>query len=267
MKTPDGRAQIEATFGNPANSDGTLKVAIRVNDNDSDEVWAIFVRNWGNEGYCGTHQEYLPVPPSPFVTFYLPWRGGSDVAVADGTSFEFGPDDLSPALKDQVSGPNISYTPHEGVYVNFSLPPPDSRAFIDGELHLRWIGAGPVGPPPSPAILGSSRPRQAVKDDTAEHVIAEIVKHISQSERVSLLDTIKPKRNSRANFPLRRYERIRSITHLPSVVRAVQVPQQAADPKSAARNRLVMESLCAAFHGYISSVPGACSKSEGYPSK
>ena len=46
-------------------------VAIRVNDDPSDETWAIFVRNWGNEGYCSS----LPHPvdfPNNQYTFHLP---------------------------------------------------------------------------------------------------------------------------------------------------------------------------------------------------
>ncbi len=34
-------------------------LAIHVNDNPLDDTWAIFVRNWGNEGYCSQYQHPL----------------------------------------------------------------------------------------------------------------------------------------------------------------------------------------------------------------
>src|SRR5262249_15737076 len=40
----------------------------------SDDVWAIFARNWGNEGLCGQHQHLLDLQS---ITFKLPWRRGS----------------------------------------------------------------------------------------------------------------------------------------------------------------------------------------------
>ena len=49
-------------------------MAIRVQDNPSDEVWAIFVRNWGNEGFCSDGQHFLPLTS---FTFGLPWRAGA----------------------------------------------------------------------------------------------------------------------------------------------------------------------------------------------
>jgi hypothetical protein len=40
--------------------------------------------------------------------------------------------------RSQISGPNVSYAPSEGVLVNFTLPAPDAGARMNGELHLEW---------------------------------------------------------------------------------------------------------------------------------
>jgi hypothetical protein len=34
-------------------------MTILVNDNPADQLWAIFARNWGDEGFCSTSQHYL----------------------------------------------------------------------------------------------------------------------------------------------------------------------------------------------------------------
>jgi hypothetical protein len=34
-------------------------MAVRVKSDPADVVWAIFVRNWGNEGFCSQDQHYL----------------------------------------------------------------------------------------------------------------------------------------------------------------------------------------------------------------
>jgi len=59
-------------------------VAIRANDDPSDETWAIFVRNWGNEGYCSQDQHYVSFPNNQ-CTIRLPWLpGASSVSVREG---------------------------------------------------------------------------------------------------------------------------------------------------------------------------------------
>lgn len=104
----------------------------------SDDVWAIFVRNWGNEGYCSSKNHLLDLTS---ITFKLPWKpNASSVNVGSSTRFLFGPDDLDDNAKRQVSGPWVDYVPNEGVYVRFTLPRPEAGARINGELHLQWSG-------------------------------------------------------------------------------------------------------------------------------
>jgi hypothetical protein len=140
------------------------------NPNDpSDEVWLIFVRNRGDEGFCssqewnGGFQDY---------TFRLPWREGMtsvDVNL-DKTQFE-GSDGTSiqpivavvpgvatagrissGRITGKLTAPITLFAP-AGVYVTFhlgdivALPPggstwgpPASVPFIEGALHLRWSG-------------------------------------------------------------------------------------------------------------------------------
>jgi len=104
----------------------------------NDDVWAIFARNWGNEGLCSGSQWNLDLQT---ITLRLPWRKGATSVSVAKSSFLFGPDDLSAANKALVSGPAVTPLPDKtGVLVTFTLPPPLAHARINGELHLQWGG-------------------------------------------------------------------------------------------------------------------------------
>jgi hypothetical protein len=102
----------------------------------NDDTWAIFVRNWGNEGYCSSGLETLDRRTVTMVIPAPPHANG--VSMGPGTQFLFGPDDMSSLEKAAVSGPFLDFDPAQGALVTFTLPPPDSGARINGEIHLRW---------------------------------------------------------------------------------------------------------------------------------
>jgi hypothetical protein len=107
-------------------------LAIRVNDDEADETWAIFVRNWGNEGACGNfHDEYLSLPGNRY-TFRLPWRQGMTGVTAQRTPNDFHLEGSG------TRGPNLRPVPGEGVFVEFTLPEPKDEGFINGALRLAW---------------------------------------------------------------------------------------------------------------------------------
>src|SRR5262249_1392940 len=52
-----------------------------------DEVWAIFARKWGDEGFCSRMQHYMDLPDQKF-TLRLPWRNTTgDPKVLEETKF------------------------------------------------------------------------------------------------------------------------------------------------------------------------------------
>ncbi len=114
-------------------------------ENDpSDEVWLMFVRNQGDEGFCSSAiwdsglEDY---------TFTLPWHTGMTAVDVNWDKTQFiGTDGTSP--------PSVQATPGTGVYVTFHLGPPvpghgivgtpASVPFINGALHLVWSAGGGV---------------------------------------------------------------------------------------------------------------------------
>jgi hypothetical protein len=111
-------------------------MAIRVNDDPADETWTIFVRRWGNEGFCGCEQHYLDGLQGDEFVFRLPWReGASGVERLPSTVFQ--------SRLGQASGPEMVWSAGDAVLVSFTLPVPQSGEGerINGELHLRWSGS------------------------------------------------------------------------------------------------------------------------------
>jgi len=102
-------------------------MAIMVDDNPADQLWAIFVRNWGNEGYCATKPHPLDLQT---YSFRLPWKEGKTTAPIISSHFL--------TNSTIVTGPEIQFALNEGVLVTFILPPPEAGAWVHGELHLQW---------------------------------------------------------------------------------------------------------------------------------
>jgi hypothetical protein len=114
--------------------------AVRVkDDNPNDEVWAMFVRRSGNQGFCSGNQHVLTDLPGDTYTFRLPWRpGASSVNTTQSTVFL--------QTSSGGSGPGIQSALNQGVLVSFALP--GNNNIIYGELHLQWPGG--QGPAPIP---------------------------------------------------------------------------------------------------------------------
>ncbi len=156
FRKSDGTA-VEATltglFGVDLEHDGgkselhpVFAMAAHVQDNPNDDLWAIFVRNTGDEGYC-SHKIWK----SDFTRymFRLPWRPGM-------TSFQvlWGANESEFEGTPGTSGPEIDFFPMAWIDVTFTLPGPSQRPMIDGELHLKWQAPviAAAAPPRAPAI-------------------------------------------------------------------------------------------------------------------
>lgn len=139
-------------------------LAAHVVNDPADDVWAMFVRNAGNEGFCSSQiwQDGFTT-----YTFRLPWRDGMTAAevlwgigqsVFDGTP--------------GTSGPTVAVAPGRGIEVTFHLPPPPERPLIDGELHLRWRGpAGAIARAPRAPGAGKTDETSDETEREAQHEI------------------------------------------------------------------------------------------------
>ena len=134
-----GLIGIDGVHGGSTESHPVFALAVNVSASPADETWAIFVRNWGDEGWCSRYQHYLDLLDGRY-TFQLPWRPGATgvTVVSDTTAFN--------GSTNGCSGPFLAQTPGQGVLVTFTLPAPEQKPRINGELHLRWQFPGAADP-------------------------------------------------------------------------------------------------------------------------
>jgi len=140
----DCRSEIHPVYG----------LAVEVSDRADDNVWVMFVRNWGNEGFCSQDDHQMNFSDGK-ITMMLPRisKGTATVtsnefAVTDGSGIAF------PAI-EQVTG--------EGTKVTFTLPPPEKHALAELELHLKWQGDTYSPPKWTPKIKDFKRFATAMK--------------------------------------------------------------------------------------------------------
>jgi hypothetical protein len=137
-------------------------MALRVKDDDpNDETWAIFVRRFGNEGFCSSHIHYLDYLPQDLFIFRLPLKWGA--ATLDSEDLNFEPD---------ADSPNVTFVPGQGVLLTFNMNQnPAARQLVSGEIHLHWknVNAAVTG---LPHPTGISKPGAAVTTRVAPGQVA-----------------------------------------------------------------------------------------------
>jgi hypothetical protein len=241
-------------------------VAIRVKDDDpSDEVWAMFIRRSGDEGFCSGNQHYITDLPNNTYTFRLPWRPGSTgVSVGAATTFL--------AASSGASGPTVQSAASQGVLVSFTLPAPQFQLGlclncnrINGEIHLNWQGGQGPAPIPStsaqrsgnaglagrvaggphvaianhgatlvrpPAGLGSRLSADAGEKGSPEEVVASILANASSAQRTQYLATM-PKKGGSFDAETLKPASVSHIQSLPRKVARARHPQFRSIPDAA----------------------------------
>lgn len=111
-------------------------LAIHTQTDLSDDRWAIFARNFGNEGMCSDQMHYADFRT---LTFQLPRPAGVASTVKPILLFrDFWGN--NPDAMDVFTGPG------QDTFVTFHMNPTpnngDDGDRISGELHLRWVGPG-----------------------------------------------------------------------------------------------------------------------------
>src|SRR5262249_30358191 len=107
-------------------------LGMNVEPSVDDDVWVFFVRNWGDEGYCGAQQHFIEFPNNRY-TFRLPWKQGATSVsiIPQSTVFH--------AYHVVVQAASAIPVPGTGVLVTFQLDPPREDGSVwDAEVHLQW---------------------------------------------------------------------------------------------------------------------------------
>ncbi len=120
----------------------TFALAVNVKNEPGDDEWAIFARNWGDEGFCSMDE----VVDTDLTTIYLtlPWYpGAADTApVATGVWEEIGEGIQVTTFPQFTQFGSVRHG--TGFVVELHLGDAASSPLVSGELHLKWdMQAGP----------------------------------------------------------------------------------------------------------------------------
>jgi len=243
-----GLAGLDCEHGCATELHPVYALTIHVNDNPQDDTWAIFVRNWGDEGYCSQDQHFLDANR---IAFFIPQAGATAVQLNAASTFL--------TNSNETAGPLVSLIPGQGARVEFQLPDPGKQARINGELHLRWTTSGAVRPPVPSVTVAANQPeveRAAAAHPEPEEVekrIAEVEKQLSPEARQAMAAKVRPTSSfdELTPKPLPPSSAVARLAHPPAV-------RAAADPRKAQRDQERAKAMCAAFGGNVPGMPNAC---------
>ncbi len=165
----------------PAHSElhPVFAMAVRVTENDpSDEHWAIFVRRFGDEGFCSSNEHYLDFLPNNKFVFRLPLLWGAN-AVLDSNV------DIDMREEHNIGDPpTVEFVAGDGVYVTFDLPEnPAADQLIHGELHLKWDSVNSSMPLRHPITGVLAHPALSVTSATKPSIHPAITGVLASSEK------------------------------------------------------------------------------------
>ncbi len=214
--------------------------------NYSDDTWAMFVRNFGDEGYCSQDEHFLDTNRIAFMV-PAPAALAIDVKAVAGTDFK--------TNSTSAAGPRVTFVPGQGALVEFFLPDPEQRAFIEGELHLNWTFSGVIPPsivrPPTHVFLPPRPPAGETKPEV-EAQLAHMFTQLPPNVRATLAGSLASPRSGPL-VPTRPVtEAITPRVFKAATVRAVH------DPAKAAKDRQRGQAICAAFNNNVPGAPGQC---------
>jgi hypothetical protein len=178
--------------------------AVHLKDDPNDDTWAIFVRNWGDEGYCSSGQEKVN-PRSPLTfSFRLKRAGATGVSsIPAAASDRAGQNGTVVWGDSNRGGAGLSWSgpvlvPSEGATVTFRLPPPEENGRFNGMLHLRWtVDPNTATTIPYRQTFTSVPPSPA----TLPHVIREWEPEAAEAQTTRAIQRMSPaQRESLANY-------------------------------------------------------------------
>jgi hypothetical protein len=145
----------------------TYALAVNVKNEPGDDEWAIFGRNWGDEGFCAVGQ--VEAPDLTTIYLSLPWYPGAAATapVVTGSVWEKNGEPIQVTTFPQFSGSNY-VRGGIGFVVELDLGDAAFGPLVYGELHLQWNMQGTsVGTARTEELAAKkSSPRGAVASES-----------------------------------------------------------------------------------------------------
>ena len=121
-------------------------LAIQVNDAKDSNKWAIFARNWGDEGFCSHLNHELDLRPSRnAIHLLLPYTSAAGPKIS---KYE-----VATEVQDETQNgsrcPDIGFLRDQGEEVTIPLPAPDQEGLTEVVVEFQWPeGAASVSSKP-----------------------------------------------------------------------------------------------------------------------
>ena len=128
-------------------------MAIHINDDPLDDTWSLFVRNWGDEGYCSQGQERI-APDQPFTFSFRFHRPGAIAAtgvasIPADVSDPSGQHGTAIYAESDGGGSDVAWggpffvkdasaAADDVAIVTFNLPPAAGNPLVNGIVHMKW---------------------------------------------------------------------------------------------------------------------------------
>jgi hypothetical protein len=196
------------------------------------DCWAIFARNWGNEGFCSNHDHPLPVD---HITLHLPAPVGATAVTEISRDFKS-------SGTTAVSEVGLV---EDGAEITMFLGRPDDRTHVNGEVCLSWA-APPGAQPPRVAAAAPGPAGPTLDEDEFPGIdlltpaqVAEIRRSLPATpSREKRLDMLVPKR-----VPL---------VHVKALIPATVGPERVGrvDVQKVARQRQIQSRICQLLRGH-----------------
>jgi hypothetical protein len=133
-------------------------LALHVNDNPNDDTWAIFARNFGDEGYCSNGFLYRPKYNNLVLT--LPWRVHPNGVTVYENAELISSEGAAWAPSNKPTNVSSQVKPLEGIVLAVMSEVPvvtsplnvnefTGQYWVEFELHYKWTGAMPIGAIPA----------------------------------------------------------------------------------------------------------------------
>ncbi len=163
----DCRSEIHPVYG----------MAVETSDRADDNVWVMFVRNWGNEGFCSHYDHQVQFADNK-ITLMLP-RASKGTPTVNVQNTEFAASDGF-----GIPFPVIEHVTGEGTKITFQLPAPEKHALAEMVLHMKWTH-DTYSPPKwkrkikdfgrfTKAMKPNANQREAGKEDKAEDYLHDL---------------------------------------------------------------------------------------------
>lgn len=248
-----GLLGLDRVHGSGSESHPVFVLAVHVKSAPLDDTWAIFARNYGNEGWCSDNMHY-----SNFnnVTLRLPRliSAPATTQATIGAGTQFWASSPSAAL-----GVDVFSAPNQDTFITFHLPSPPADGNdgdrVSGELHLQWSGAAAPIASLTTANAALTTVAPVGDSDSPEGRLADQWAQLTPQQQATYLVMLPPRPPASPDA----FQLVPNILSNPPAPASAQPALTAVrDPRQQQHREDIFKSFCGALSGQLPADMGTC---------